>query len=620
MAESEQNQIRRNVNNLHKQSYVTNRNSYTRDSTIRIEGLQIKKGEAIKVIEETEAITGLNTVLAVVDNVDSGTCDVTLDSKENAVKLLHGIEINDVEYNVSLIFSDTTVVSFMKLPSYIEDEDIISKLQAKGIKLVSPVYRRAIPGTQVADGTRFVKCVFPPGFVALPWTIGFKQGSTTKYYRVVHNNQTKVCSLCMSAEHVQRQCPHFICNRCGEQGHTKRRCHTKECIRCKEFPLNCRCCENDESDETSYDGRCHYDDHNGDRHGNGGIGNGYGRNGFGAPKSSEHGRRKEKEDQECDNCGKINCICSSCFACGRDKCICLCIKCGHFPCECNDNCMYCGNDPCICICQDCSNSPCECICQKCNTATCDCSNVNLDVDTEVTITAINVDEDTNNDKNNDKDTFVKANEMLVEAVVHTENISSVDRKRKLSDSNETETLVVENREVAGDVIECITSVDEVVNEKERGEKKEKKARKDNINEISLDNSDEDDSTSSGDNIITTGGDIEKSLDPHEIVMNEKSPLKVIKKGNIGNKAVDGETTTGDEMDIDDSLVLDIQEDMKEGSKNISGTLSIQNTNINLSNKQIRKNKKKERRAERRSSIKVIPNVNVNRSKQSLNEK
>jgi hypothetical protein len=52
-----------------------------RDSTIRIEGLQIKKGEAIKVIEETEAITGLNTVLAVVDNVDSGTCDVTLDSK-----------------------------------------------------------------------------------------------------------------------------------------------------------------------------------------------------------------------------------------------------------------------------------------------------------------------------------------------------------------------------------------------------------------------------------------------------------------------------------------------------------------------------------------------------------
>jgi hypothetical protein len=164
---------------------------------------------------------------------------------------------------------------------------------------------------------------------------------------------------------------------------------------------------------------------------------------------------------------------------------------------------------------------------------------------------------------------VKVNEMLVEAVVHNEHISSVDSKRKLSNSYETEKLVVENREVAGDDIECITSVDEVVNEKERKNKEKKKARKDNINEISLDNSDEDDSTFSGDNIITTGGDIEKSPDPHEIVMNEKSPLKVIKNGNIGNKTVDGETTTGDEMDIDDSLVLDIQEDMEEGSKNIS---------------------------------------------------
>jgi hypothetical protein len=39
------------------------------------------------------------------------------------------------------------------------------------------------------------------------------------------------------------------------------------------------------------------------------------------------------------------------------------------------------------------------------------------------------------------------------------------------------TLVVENREVAGDVIECITSGDEVVNEKERGGGKGKKGPK-----------------------------------------------------------------------------------------------------------------------------------------------
>ena len=65
-----------------------------------------------------------------------------------------------------------------------------------------------------------------------------------------------------------------------------------------------------------------------------------------------------------------------------------------------------------------------------------------------------------------------------------------------------------------------------------GEEKQiekKKARTDNINEISLDNSDEDDSTSNGDNIITAGGGIEQSPGPHETVMNEKSPLKVIKR-------------------------------------------------------------------------------------------
>jgi hypothetical protein len=38
-------------------------------------------------------------------------------------------------------------------------------------------------------------------------------------------------------------------------------------------------------------------------------------------------------------------------------------------------------------------------------------------------------------------------------------------------------LVVENREVAGDVIECITSVDEVVNEKERGGERKKRPEK-----------------------------------------------------------------------------------------------------------------------------------------------
>jgi hypothetical protein len=42
----------------------------------------------------------------------------------------------------------------------------LEKLNEKGIRVVSPVYRRVIPGTQVADGTRLMRCVFPPNVVA----------------------------------------------------------------------------------------------------------------------------------------------------------------------------------------------------------------------------------------------------------------------------------------------------------------------------------------------------------------------------------------------------------------------------------------------------------------------
>ncbi|CAC5389859.1 unnamed protein product [Mytilus coruscus] len=126
-----------------------------------------------------------------------------MDSKHNALKLLGGVSFGSREYSVSLMHSDITVVSVMKLPSYVPDEDIRIKLAIKGVNVVSPIYRRTVPGTQVADGTRFMRCKFPPGLVALPWTIPFKIGSETKYFRLKHNNQTKVCSECSSPDHMK---------------------------------------------------------------------------------------------------------------------------------------------------------------------------------------------------------------------------------------------------------------------------------------------------------------------------------------------------------------------------------------------------------------------------------
>ncbi|CAC5423421.1 unnamed protein product [Mytilus coruscus] len=71
--------------------------------------------------------------------------------------MLRGVEIANRDFECSMMFSDITVVSVIKLPSYICDDEITSKIESKGVKVVSPVYRRTVPGTQVADGTRFMR-------------------------------------------------------------------------------------------------------------------------------------------------------------------------------------------------------------------------------------------------------------------------------------------------------------------------------------------------------------------------------------------------------------------------------------------------------------------------------
>ncbi|CAC5423428.1 unnamed protein product [Mytilus coruscus] len=104
--------------------------------------------------------------------------DITLDSKQTAFNLVQeGIDIANNEYQVSMLHSDITVVSIMKLPSFISDEDI----------------------------------------------------------------KMKVCSECLSPEHMRKQCPYFVCHGCGEYGHSKRQCKAIKCEYCHNLPLLCVC-------------------------------------------------------------------------------------------------------------------------------------------------------------------------------------------------------------------------------------------------------------------------------------------------------------------------------------------------------------------------------------------
>jgi hypothetical protein len=57
------------------------------------------------------------------------------------MKLLNGVEIDGKDYDCSLVFSNNTVVSFMYIPAFIEYDEIVDKLNEKGIRVVSPVYK-----------------------------------------------------------------------------------------------------------------------------------------------------------------------------------------------------------------------------------------------------------------------------------------------------------------------------------------------------------------------------------------------------------------------------------------------------------------------------------------------
>lgn len=473
---------KRNDGKANDDTFIVEKKKYSMDCTIRVEGIHTDHSKYISVIEGVEDITGLNTVLAVVEN-DGMSYDVTLNSKENAMKLLAGVDIENRSYNCSLIFSRTTVVSFMKLPSFIEDDEIRRRLESKGIKLVSQIYRRAIPGTQVTDGTRFVKCIFPPGFVSLPWSMGFKVGDVMKYYRVVHNNQAKVCSQCFQPDHIQRDCPFYKCDLCGVQGHTQRRCKTPKCIKCKNPPLNCICSDIENVDDVT-------DDVVEISHPVNTRSYTRGRQGFGIPSAVV-----------CEKCEKFECSCK-------------CINCDNDPCLCSDICHLCKNDPCLCPCVDCNQQPCECINYVGNS-----NDTHKNDSNDSTIQIVNSVQGIDEEMNVDNLTLAD-NVTVVNAIVHNENCNRKRKVVKLNDVIEevdSGLLRQENEKVIPPCEESISGGDDQLNES-------KKIRRDASPvgvDMETDGEDEHTDDPSCGEDITTGGEKDDSEKENTDDVNEK---------------------------------------------------------------------------------------------------
>ena len=215
---------------------------YDENATVKVDNIGTEQIGAVAVILAAEEICGKNTVLAVVpDKERKDSYEITMDTVENACLLTNGLTIGGLEFDCSLVHSDSITVSFLYVPAYIKDKVILDKLREKNITIVSQVYRHTYPGTQVADGTRLVKVQFPPGMVSLAWSMAFDVQGRRRYFKVVHNRQRKVCSECFSPDHVFKECPNIKCRKCGQLGHMQRECRNKRCVMCGNFPHECMC-------------------------------------------------------------------------------------------------------------------------------------------------------------------------------------------------------------------------------------------------------------------------------------------------------------------------------------------------------------------------------------------
>ncbi len=150
--------------------------------------------------------------------------ELTMSNRKGKERRMDGFKIKGSRIIASEVVRDTRVVSFLNLPLYITDEQIIEKLLLWGVGPVSAIRRKKWPGTEVYDGTRFLKVTFPDSVSSLPYSTKFETLEGLEYFRVLHDQQVRVCRLCLQPGHILRECPEFHCFRCKKQGHYAREC------------------------------------------------------------------------------------------------------------------------------------------------------------------------------------------------------------------------------------------------------------------------------------------------------------------------------------------------------------------------------------------------------------
>ncbi|KAK0135240.1 hypothetical protein N1851_028931 [Merluccius polli] len=131
--------------------------SYKKELTVIVEMVGEEKISAIQLMRKIKEMCG---ELQACRSAGERTYEITMSVPSGKEKVMDGFKIREVNIIGKELSNDEVMVSFMGLPAYTTEEEIKAKLNLWGVSAVSPVKRRMWPGTQIADGTRFVRVKF----------------------------------------------------------------------------------------------------------------------------------------------------------------------------------------------------------------------------------------------------------------------------------------------------------------------------------------------------------------------------------------------------------------------------------------------------------------------------